>query len=92
MAWEKIGDDVWIQWYSHKENTHSGVIIAFGADPEDIEGSCFGSVPIRDPEPRACWTLVSETPLTLLPSINCGCQRAGHVHHGWIREGRWVSP
>lgn len=33
------------------------------------------------------WDLVSMDPLTVEPSILC--RRCGH--HGWIREGRWVS-
>lgn len=48
-----------------------------------------GGVPFdgRVPGQRDGWTVESEEPLTLTPSIvvhPCGC-------HGWIREGRWVS-
>jgi hypothetical protein len=33
------------------------------------------------------WKLCSEEPLTVEPSILClGCQ-----HHGFVRDGRWVS-
>lgn len=52
---------------------------------------CTGSV-IFDSEAarRVCpdsayWTVESLDPLTLSPSILCGCG-----DHGYIREGRWV--
>ena len=32
------------------------------------------------------WTLENKDPLTLSPSILCGCG-----HHGFIREGKWVQ-
>jgi hypothetical protein len=32
------------------------------------------------------WEVLSETPLTLSPSLACGM--CGH--HGWIREDQWV--
>jgi len=48
-----------------------------------------GGVPFvgRVPGGGQGWTVLSEEPLTLEPSIlcpNCGC-------HGFIREGRWIS-
>ncbi len=32
------------------------------------------------------WTLESMEPLTLSPSIRCGCG-----HHGWIKSGKWIG-
>lgn len=34
----------------------------------------------------ASWTLVSESPLTLAPSVHLP-----GVFHGWIRDGKWVN-
>jgi len=36
--------------------------------------------------PDACWTVESEQPLTLSPSLLC--RTCGH--HGFIRDGKWV--
>lgn len=53
---------------------------------------CVGSVIFDTPENRqrmpghkAFWTVESLEPLTLSPSIRCGCG-----HHGWIQNGKWV--
>lgn len=32
------------------------------------------------------WDVVQEEPLTLSPSLLCSCG-----HHGFIREGKWVT-
>lgn len=39
----------------------------------------------------AHWTVESEEPLTLAPSIHCVAEAGGCGMHGWIREGRWVQ-
>jgi hypothetical protein len=52
---------------------------------------CSGSVCVN-PGPddvtydRATWTLESDSPLTLSPSLLC--TQCGD--HGWVRDGRWV--
>lgn len=48
---------------------------------------CAGYVPFdRHDQPGECWTVESDDPLTLSPSLLCReCQE-----HGWIREGKWV--
>lgn len=50
--------------------------------------TCEGVVRIRPTgHDREVWTVEQESPLTLSPSI--ACTACGH--HGWIREGRWVT-
>ena len=44
-----------------------------------------GWIPFK-PECPSGWTLVSEKPLTLSPSLLC--PMCGH--HGFVRDGRWV--
>jgi hypothetical protein len=44
-----------------------------------------GRTPTTPPWPDG-WTVVSESPLTLSPSLLC--PRCGH--HGFIRDGKWV--
>lgn len=53
---------------------------------------CHGWVPVTAAD-RDGWTLVSEDPLTLTPSIRCGCDmtQAGAGQHGFITDGRWVN-
>lgn len=40
---------------------------------------------VRTQPERALWTVVSEDPLTLSPSIQCSCG-----DHGFITDGKWV--
>lgn len=82
---------------------HAGVILFFKdpADASDAEPYSVGGPWFDTPETRAIpgfpkrnfWTLVSEEPLHLEPSIQTYAYVEGeHVpeHHGFIREGRWV--
>ena len=56
-------------------------------------GQCGGGIlfdlqGVREAFPnRDLWTLESLEPLTVSPSLQCGCP--GCAHHGWIRQGRW---
>lgn len=64
------------------DNDFTALILKCG--PHDFEGAV--SLDRGIPGQRKPWTVLSEDPLTLDPSIQaqCGC-------HGYIREGRWVS-
>lgn len=57
-------------------------------------GRCGGLAP-TDPayESKAHWTIVSEEPLTLQPSIQCTCnlEHPGEGQHGFVTNGRWVN-
>lgn len=58
-------------------------------------GRCGGSILFDLPgiaqafPNRDLWYVEALDPLTLTPSVSCGCQ--GCAHHGWIRAGKWVS-
>ena len=54
----------------------------------DGSGTCHGwaAIPDKDGWPEHSWTLVSEDPLTLIPSLLC--RACGH--HGHITDGHWV--
>lgn len=55
------------------------------------EGRCGGWVPVNDGDRG--WAYSSEDPLTLTPSIRCGCdvKQPGRGQHGFITNGRWVN-
>lgn len=63
-------------------------------NPDDTPSLCGGGIlfdllGVREAFPdRALWTVESADPLTVSPSLQCGCR--GCTHHGWIRGGRWV--
>lgn len=40
-----------------------------------------------EPAGGPSWTVVSDNPLTLSPSIQCHC----NTLHGFVRAGKWVS-
>jgi hypothetical protein len=58
----------------------------------DGQGSCAGSGRVLNPDQerpadgRAYWTIESEEPLTLSPSLLC----TACGDHGWVRNGEWV--
>lgn len=58
--------------------------IAYTHPRPDTGADCYGYAPVVTPEG---WTLVSETPLTLTPSLLC--RICGH--HGFITDGKWVT-
>lgn len=79
---EDLGNGVWMHRVS------GGVIV--GHEHEDGE-ECCGAVLFDVPameKMKACgrplWTVVSEDPLTLQPSIHAECGL-----HGYITEGKW---
>jgi hypothetical protein len=68
----------------------SDVIVGIGyRHPDGKGGECEGWVPFLgrySDFPDKGWTVESESPLTLSPSLLC--RACGH--HGFIREGKWV--
>lgn len=54
------------------------------------EERCSGWVPLAGSD---AWSTVSLEPMTLTPSIRCGCDcdDAGAGQHGFITNGRWVN-
>jgi hypothetical protein len=59
----------------------------FHPDPQMPSEPCGGWVPVNRNGDDRHWTLVSEHPLTLSPSLRCGrCPS-----HGYIRDGRWIE-
>lgn len=68
----------------------NGYLISGPAAPEcpfPYDGRCGGYVRTRDlGDGKAVWTVVQEDPLTLSPSIACGCGG----QHGHVTEGRYV--
>jgi hypothetical protein len=60
------------------------------------DGRCAGWVDVHyghGSDAGNGWTLVSEEPLTLTPSIRCSCDldHQGEGQHGFITAGRWVN-
>lgn len=98
-----IGSGVRIQYFSVNQGEERAGVFVMHKHPDDEyddegRGFCMGSVNFDTPymqehfsdKPR--WTVVSEDPLTLTPSIS---QKSGNPMreclHGYITEGRWVG-
>ncbi len=79
---QDIGHGVLIQVF-HVEGALEGI---GGSHPLPNGERCVFWIPVsREPKSHA-WTLESETPLTVSPSLLC--RVCGH--HGFIRNGQWV--
>jgi len=72
-------NDVWMginEWHVNQKTDN----LCGGWVPFDVESEYI-------PRHAARWAVASYEPLTLSPSLLCmNCQ-----HHGFIRDGRWVS-
>lgn len=98
--WHHIGqqgdESVYISFHtcSHTDLEHSGCLVRFGGEIEDDgygradEGICVGAINWCSECSGATWELHSLDPLHVEPSVAC---RTHPHHHGWIREGKWVS-
>jgi hypothetical protein len=99
----ELGSGVTIQWTSWGQHERVGFIEYhtcqggscngedhYGAGPGMCGGGVMFDLPgVREAFPhRALWTVQSWEPLTLSPSIACGCK--GCTHHGYVRDGVWV--
>lgn len=69
---------------------YEGVTVGLVEEHNSPTGRCSGYVRFRIPKndttTRPSWSIDSEDPLTLSPSVLC--TTCGH--HGFIRDGRWV--
>jgi len=90
-----IGHGVFIRYVAHGEWEKSGLIEYHPCQGGNCNGGlCGGGVlfdlpGIAEAFPgRDTWSVEKWEPLTLWPSLQCGCKGCGH--HGWIKEGRWV--
>jgi hypothetical protein len=83
-----IGGGVRIKYFARR-GVRAGLIESHpGRDGVRCTGVVTFDVPATaDVKGRARWTVVSDEPLTLSPSLLC--RTCGH--HGFIREGRWVD-
>ena len=82
--WEDIGSNVRIR-RCHRD----GVFYAIDYD-HPCRDKAYSFVPViaKGEKPNVDeWTIESEQPLTLSPSLLC--RACGH--HGWIRDGKWVD-
>jgi hypothetical protein len=70
---------------------HIGYLISGPAAPQcpyPNDGRCGGLVRTVDTgDGKPVWTVEQEDPLTLSPSIKCGCEG----QHGHVQEGRYVA-
>ena len=89
-----FGNGVRGSWYSYKGTEHAGLIVAHLHSGGKL---CAGAVGIKGRDfigydgNRPLWTLVSEDPLTLTPSID-NSQETGCNLHGFITNGVWIGP
>jgi hypothetical protein len=86
-----LGEEVYAWWVSYGDVAHAGLIHAH-PHAADAGQTHYGSVlldrlGIRGAFPgKSTWRVLSEEPLTLSPSLLCGCG-----HHGFIRDGHWQA-
>lgn len=67
------------KWIAINELHYIGDKLCGGWVPFDVESEYLYTSGDR-------WTVVSYDPLELSPSLLCGCG-----HHGFIRQGKWIS-
>lgn len=83
----ELGHGYTAEWF-RSNDVRTGLIVtgpAAPACPHREQGRCGGAVFIEghEPEDRPGWKLVSENPLTLDPSVKCGCDG----QHLFVRDG-----
>ena len=83
-----IGFDHSIKFTSYKDDIHAGLNVKHKR-PDGADCSGFitfeGSAWAKEFENPVVWQVQSWEPLTISPSLLCGCG-----DHGFIREGKWV--
>jgi hypothetical protein len=99
---QDIGSGYSIRFFTCEElgDEPIGLIVTGPAAPQckwPSDGRCGGSVHFQnapgkyrrkpDGSFRPAWTVVSQNPLTLKPSIQCACQG----QHGHIKNGRYEN-
>lgn len=84
-----LGSDHYGKWYAYKGVSKAGMLILHKKGPGPVNSThaaypdseyCLGSVEFPG------WTLESEDPVTISPSV--WCWACGD--HGFVREGKWV--
>lgn len=84
-----IGDDVSIRFYAQDGVDGNAGIVLIHKRPDDAT-PCEGAIPFLrvDDTGRVIdgWTVVTEDPLTLIPSVICNACGI----HGFIHSGQWV--
>jgi hypothetical protein len=60
-------------------------IPAYPGEPHCVSGLVFDTPHNRYSTSLAYWTVVSWEPLTIVPSVLCGCG-----DHGYVTQGAWV--
>lgn len=90
--WEDIGHGVSIQRFGADEGFEDppGFVIRHpdmgGRKGSEPGAFCYGTVMYKTAGRPHGWTLESKEPLTVSPSVLCSCG-----HHGFVRDGKWVS-
>jgi hypothetical protein len=74
-----LGHLVWIGTDPYGEHDGEQLWVGHGFDKP---APCLGHITLGG----TGWTLVSKEPLTVTPSLACGCG-----DHGFITNGKWVS-
>ncbi|MDE2101836.1 MAG: hypothetical protein KGL39_31610 [Patescibacteria group bacterium] len=90
-----LGSGHWLRWMSSMqgEKRIGGTIIhPAGPNATSEGGYCMGGVMFAGTQyaqdhadEHAFWQVTSYEPLTISPSVLCGCG-----DHGFIRDGKWV--
>jgi hypothetical protein len=84
-----LGNGVWFSRTVNSAGDHVGVIEwHYCQDKENLAGGILlFDIPENASEDRPKWTLVTDDPLTMHPSVLC--RTCGL--HGWITNGQWVT-
>lgn len=84
-----LGSDVMIVFYTRGDSDERVGFMESHPTPEGVgcHGSVMFDVPANAEQTGAKWQLISLDPLHIEPSVLCN----GCGHHGFVRDGRWVS-
>lgn len=86
ITWQDIGHEHYISYlYSYKNHDLTVGVIVRHIKPDGKY--CDGAARWRhyESETGVLWTLESENPLTISPSLLCHCG-----DHGFIKQGKWI--
>lgn len=82
-----LDDDHAVTWtIAQSDGEANGGILWHRKQGDDWCCGAFFIRPEGNPQGVDIWQLVAKEPLTLSPSFLCHCK-----HHGFIRDGKWIS-
>lgn len=91
-GWIDLGGGCFAEWHGGEPGNQERLLILHRTPAGE---ECWANIGVDSPAHHALpperrskllWKVESWDPVTLSPSIACGCGA-----HGWVRAGKWVS-